>query len=85
MVLTEFGGINPNNTNESWAGYGDAEDEEDFHSRLRGLVAATVSSGLAGYCYTQLTDTLQEQNGLTSADRVPKVPGESLRAIFGQP
>ena len=54
------------------------------HGLVGGLVGATVSSGLAGYCYTQLTDTLQEQNGLTSADRVPKVPIESLRAIFGQ-
>lgn len=84
MVLTEFGGINLHNGDESWSGYGDAEDEQDFLSQLSGLVGATVSSGLAGYCYTQLTDTLQEQNGLTSADRVPKVPIESLRAIFGQ-
>lgn len=85
MVLTEFGGINLHNGDEAWSGYGDAEDEQDFLSQLSALVAATLSSGLAGYCYTQFTDTLQEQNGLTSADRVPKVPIESLRAIFGRP
>ncbi len=28
---------------------------------------------LAGFCYTQLTDTYQEANGLLYADRRPKV------------
>ena len=27
------------------------------------------STALAGYCYTQLTDTLQETNGLVGSDR----------------
>ena len=36
---------------------------------------------LAGFCYTQLTDTLQEANGLASADRVPKLPAEVIRGI----
>ncbi len=29
---------------------------------------------LAGFCYTQLTDTYQEANGLLRADRTPKFP-----------
>jgi hypothetical protein len=29
---------------------------------------------LSGFCYTQLTDTYQEANGLLHADRTPKLP-----------
>jgi hypothetical protein len=29
---------------------------------------------LAGFCYTQFTDTYQEANGLLYADRTPKMP-----------
>ena len=37
---------------------------------------------IQGYCYTQLTDIMQETNGLLDADRNPKVPLDKLRKIF---
>lgn len=36
---------------------------------------------IAGFCYTQLTDTEQETNGLVTADRVPKLDPAQVRAI----
>jgi hypothetical protein len=33
---------------------------------------------LAGFCYTQFTDTYQEANGLLYADRTPKIPIEHI-------
>jgi hypothetical protein len=46
-------------------------------------MAGVHDSGvLAGFCYTQLTDTLQEANGLTTDDRKPKLPIEVLRSII---
>ena len=36
-----------------------------------------------GYCYTQLTDVEQEQNGIYTYDRREKFPVEVLREIFG--
>jgi hypothetical protein len=36
---------------------------------------------LAGFCYNQLTDTLQEANGLTDPQRRPKLPIASIRSI----
>jgi hypothetical protein len=36
---------------------------------------------LAGFCYTQLTDTMQEANGLLDERREPKLPVERLRRI----
>ncbi|HIK16724.1 MAG TPA: glycoside hydrolase family 2, partial [Leptolyngbyaceae cyanobacterium M33_DOE_097] len=32
----------------------------------------------SGFCYTQLTDTFQEANGLLYADRTPKFPIEAI-------
>jgi len=34
-----------------------------------------------GYCYTQLTDVFQEENGVFFFDRSPKFDLERLRAI----
>ena len=45
------------------------------------LVGARLDSPVvAGFCWTQLTDTMQETNGLLNADRTPKVPIERIRA-----
>jgi hypothetical protein len=44
-----------------------------------------MSRILAGSCYTQLTDTMQETNGLLTADRVPKVEIARIRrAVTGR-
>ena len=40
---------------------------------------------LAGYCYTQLTDTGQERNGLLYADRNPKVAPAEIARINRRP
>jgi hypothetical protein len=40
---------------------------------------------LAGFCYTQFTDTYQEANGLLSADRRPKFPLERIARVTGGP
>ena len=34
-----------------------------------------------GYCYTQLTDVMQEINGLLTPDRQPKMDVERVREI----
>ncbi|HEY8318633.1 MAG TPA: glycoside hydrolase family 2 TIM barrel-domain containing protein [Amnibacterium sp.] len=85
IVLSEFGGIrfSPGGAGtEDW-GYSTAADADDLRERLSGLLEAVHASPLlAGFCYTQLTDTLQEANGLLTADREPKLPMEQLRAII---
>ncbi|MET2011804.1 sugar-binding domain-containing protein [Microbacterium chocolatum] len=83
VVVSEFGGVTyaPNAEIETW-GYAVAESAEDFESRLRGVFGALQASAvLGGYCYTQLTDTLQEANGLTDEHRSPKLPVEVIRSI----
>jgi hypothetical protein len=93
VVLSEFGGISLRAADErgtdpagvasgtaAW-GYGDAESAEDLLERYRSLWRAVHDSQvLAGACWTQLTDTYQEVNGLLRADRTPKVDPERVAA-----
>src|SRR3954470_24934328 len=86
LMLTEFGGVRYTPVAEAdertW-GYSTATDAADFARRLADLLGAVHgSAGLAGFCYTQLTDTRQEANGLLDEDRVPKLPVERLRSII---
>ena len=59
---------------------------EGLVAKLSELVDALVDSPtIAGFCYTQLTDTEQEDNGLLTADRRPKAPVEQIRAALTRP
>ena len=90
-LIDEFGGIKwiPENhrayADNSW-GYGDApQTAEEFYARLEGLVDAILSQGhICGYCYTQLTDVEQEQNGIYNYGRGAKFDMRRIAAIFGR-
>ncbi|ROR96584.1 glycosyl hydrolase family 2 [Salana multivorans] len=84
VMLTEFGGVSfdTSQRRDAW-GYSVATSPEDFATRVGAILdGVRASRVLAGYCYTQLTDTLQETNGLLNADRTPKLPVEQLRGII---
>lgn len=67
---------------ESW-GYGErVRDLEEFYARFAGLTDALLDDPrMFGYCYTQLTDTFQEENGIYDFDRKPKFDLARLHAI----
>jgi beta-galactosidase/beta-glucuronidase len=79
IMLTEFGGIAySRDTLHTW-GYSRGESEEDFTRRYLELLRVVRDLPvLAGFCYTQFTDTYQEANGLLFADRTPKFPIEQI-------
>ena len=84
VMVTEFGGITLTAARGEtvWSGYGGVPDSEAFLARYRSLVDALLDSpALTGFCYTQLADTLQEQNGLLTGQRQPKVPPDRVRAV----
>ncbi|MET0975244.1 MAG: sugar-binding domain-containing protein [Leifsonia sp.] len=84
VMLTEFGGISfdVERVRDAW-GYTAASSPEEFGALLAGLLAAVhESTVLAGFCYTQLADTLQETNGLLQTNREPKLPIEQIHAII---
>jgi beta-galactosidase/beta-glucuronidase len=82
VVLSEFGGVSIEPSDDGAWGYRLVESHEEFERHLVGLFAAAHGTeSLAGWCYTQLTDTAQETNGLTDEHRVPKLPAERIRAM----
>jgi beta-galactosidase/beta-glucuronidase len=86
--VSEFGGIgwaDPDDE-EAW-GYGSQPASlEELHVRFEGLVAVLLGNEhMFGYCYTQLTDIEQEQNGVYRYDRTPKFDLERIRAAQQQP
>jgi beta-galactosidase/beta-glucuronidase len=87
VMVTEFGGLSyfPA-AGKAWFGYATAETEEQYLGMMKGLFDALyASTDIAGFCYTQLTDTMQETNGLLDENRRPKLPVEKLREIIWQP
>ncbi|AJY45386.1 glycoside hydrolase family 2 protein [Martelella endophytica] len=87
VMLTEFGGLSYTpKAGDHWFGYSTVESPEEYAARLDDLFEAIAESPLiAGYCYTQVTDTEQETNGLLTAAREPKLPLEKLYEITNKP
>lgn len=85
IVLSEFGGatFTPASGEEVF-GYGSVETAEEYEAMLEAIIGAARAGGLAGYCFTQLTDTEQETNGLLDERRAPKIPLERLHAILSR-
>jgi beta-galactosidase/beta-glucuronidase len=78
IMLTEFGGIALGKEAGIW-GYSHSDTSEELIRRYTALLATVRNlPALAGFCYTQFTDTYQEANGLLYADRTPKAPFEEI-------
>jgi beta-galactosidase/beta-glucuronidase len=87
--VDEYGGIKwitgKQFAENSW-GYGEGpRSVDEFMSRLAGLTDAILGvEHISGYCYTQLTDVEQEQNGIYNYDRTPKFDMDKVRAILSK-
>ena len=93
-MISEFGGIkwakDPelqmiNDWNHSF-GYGNPSTIEEFYTLLESQVDIILSlkDRSWGYCYTQLTDVEQEQNGVYYYDRSSKFDMKRIHAIFSK-
>ena len=87
FIVSEYGGIGFNTSNDtsiSW-GYGDVKTEDEFLAQAKALTDIIMDNPrINGFCYTQLTDVEQEENGLYTYDRRLKFSQEKLREIFGR-
>src|SRR2546426_811422 len=67
-----------------WGGWGYAQvgDAAQLLQVYRGLIEGLMEPGpVEGFCYTQLTDVEQEQNGLLTYDRRPKLDAALVKPI----
>jgi len=83
FFISEYGGIGWNVEQGGW-GYGNnPKTLEEFYQRLDGLTKAILDNPyMFGFCYTQLYNIEQEQNGIYTYDRKPKFDLDRIRAIF---
>lgn len=83
LMITEYGGVSfAPSDNADWYGYGRVNNDDQFVEKYRDLTRALHDSNdVVGICYTQLTDTEQETNGLLTEDRTPKIDLATLSAI----
>jgi hypothetical protein len=83
VLVTEFGGTSLSGT----GGWGYHEVDRDKFVKVYGdQINALMDPGpVEGFCYTQLTDVEQEQNGLLTADREPKADPEVIRPLTRTP
>ncbi len=89
--IDEYGGIRylpPGQkpyAENSWGYNQEIKDPETYCNKIRELTDAILEiPSLCGYCYTQLTNVEQEENGIYNYNRTPKVPVEKLFAIFSR-
>ena len=82
IMNTECGGIRFNAEDPTGWGYTNAGSMQQFYRLYYELVSAFLDSPvLQGFCYTQLTDVMQEENGLLNMEHEPKVDCAVIRAI----
>ncbi|MBO5648873.1 MAG: beta-galactosidase, partial [Clostridia bacterium] len=83
--ISEYGGSGWDYT-DGGIGHGDLPATiEDFIARFKGLTDVLLDNpALSGFCYTQLTDVEQEQNGMYKYNRTPKFSAEIISAIVSR-
>lgn len=84
--VSEYGGIAWSLQEGGW-GYGNAPTTiEEFYSRLKGLTDVLLDNRYHfGFCYTQLTDVEQEQNGMFTYQREAKFDCERIKSYLSRP
>ncbi len=90
-LIAEYGGIKwipsveKQHADDSW-GYGkDPKTLEEFYTRLERLTDVLLSiNHICGFCYTQLTDIEQEQNGIYNYDRSEKFDMKRIHRILSK-
>jgi beta-galactosidase/beta-glucuronidase len=84
IVVSEFGGVAL--AGSPGFGWSSAAGPEGLLDTYREMVDALMSAGpVEGFCYTQLTDIEQEQNGLLTFERRPKIEPEMIRPVTQTP
>lgn len=81
IIISEFGGMKIKGFN-GW-GYNDISfEKKDFVSTYCKLVQMMINEkAISGFCYTQLYDVEQEQNGLYTYRRKNKLDKDDIKAI----
>ena len=83
VFVSEYGGFKCSEADGEGWGYGDIlKTREEFIEEYDKFTTSLIENpDIMGFCYTQLYDVEQEQNGLYTFDRTPKYDIEKLKEI----
>lgn len=90
VFISEYGGIglaaqiskNDDSKTIAWSYGQGAQSIQEYIDRYRGLTDVLLDNKcINGFCYTQLYDVEQEQNGIYTYEREPKLDIEIIRKI----
>jgi len=87
FFVSEYGGIHLKTDRDVGQGWGYGEtDLKGYLERCKGLTDVLLDNpNMCGFCYTQLTDIEQEQNGIYFYDRQQKYDPALVKAINARP
>lgn len=82
VFISEYGGIGLCTTSGAWS-YGEhTKNIGEYIERYKGLTHSIIDNpAICAMCYTQLYDVEQEQNGLYTYDRKPKIDISIIKEI----
>lgn len=81
LYVSEYGGLSYKTEGKSWGYFAAIKSEKDFVAKYLSLTNVIYDEDCIGYCYTQLYDVEQEQNGLLKYDRSHKLSHTGIEAI----
>ena len=81
IIISEYGGVAFDNS-DGWGYNEKVTTEEALIAKYKELTnAIKFNKDICGYCYTQLTDTYQEVNGLLDFNHKPKIDLSKIKEI----
>lgn len=81
IIISEYGGVAYDDS-DGWGYNEKVSSEEDLVAKYKELTnAIKFNNRICGYCYTQLTDTYQEVNGLLDFNHNPKLDLTKIKEI----
>jgi beta-galactosidase/beta-glucuronidase len=84
VIVSEIGGVALTGAG-GWH-YSEAVGPQGLLETYREMIEALMDPGpVEGFCYTQLTDVMQERNGLLTFERKPKIDPELVRLVTQTP
>jgi beta-galactosidase/beta-glucuronidase len=82
ILITEYGGLMMEGS-KGWGYQGVVKDEQEYLANIGKLTSSiTANERICGFCYTQLTDVMQEVNGLLDENRNPKASIDKISRMF---
>lgn len=81
LYVSEYGGLSYMTEGKTWGYFAKIKNEIEYVEKYIALTNAIFNTESIGFCYTQLYDVEQEQNGLLKYDRSHKLSDDAIKQI----